>query len=303
MEKILNWKLAVEHLVPSLLNSDQKDVASLVTQARQYGIGKAISYQTTSYSDEDIYKLEKLLKLWQIIDDVFANEWRDKKVTAIIQKIIITSLLTATNLNLYAVFCPSYKKGLGAYGYSGICGSHTIKLISKISDVYKKIKQIGVDISITFYFSDLLLENYDKLIGTNYRKDLDLNYQDFVDKVINASQGEIEVQKLSDLPTLSKVIGEKGIEQGGLGVPEDIFERVYNRNLVFYKENLGWSDEEVLYRSQVLARCYSYMGDVFRKLDNNNIMIWTESAYERGIMYSGIDLEHPIPILYFNKNE
>jgi len=61
---------------------------------------------------------------------------------------------------------------------------------------------------------------------------------------------------------------------------------------------LGWEDSLVVDRTKTLARCYSYMGDVFRKKYPDGIMFWVESAYERGKMYSGMNLHYPIPIIY-----
>jgi hypothetical protein len=162
-------------------------------------------------------------------------------------------------------------------------------------------KEFGLKVHATAYFSDLLLESYNRLLGTEYKNDLKSNFLDFKGQFDAASNSEVDVKLLSSIPEIALKVGEKGIGTGELTIPTDVFDRIYKRNLVFYETVLGWNTEQVKLRTDILARSYSLMGDVFREMYPNGIMFWTESAYERGVMYSGMNLEDPLPIIYPNK--
>ena len=281
----------------------EKDLSSLITQARQFGLGRPVSFQKTEYTDSDLNKLKILISWWQLLNKISIPEWRDTLTTRKIQRIICSSLVDNRPLTFYAIFCPSYKKGIGVSGYTGKIGNHTKSYIRKYSNFVTETQKIGFMTNAVAYFSDLLLENFEKLIGTDYKKDLRNNFLSFKKEFSVASKRKIETRLLSEIDAFKSTIGEQGTLDGKINIPKKFFNIVMERNKVFYLNELGWSVQTVKERTEILARCYSKMGEVFREIYPNGVMFWVESAYERGSMYSGVQQDNPIPIIYPTKNE
>ncbi|KKU03177.1 MAG: hypothetical protein UX99_C0003G0016 [Candidatus Amesbacteria bacterium GW2011_GWB1_47_26] len=297
-----SWKEIVELCLPNSNSVSIPEIGQLVNIARQRKVGTPISYQKTSYSESNIAILCKLLKWWRFLNKTSSLEFRDKFTSKKIQQVIIDVVLSGHPLLVYSVFCPSYKKGVGEIGYVGTTGSHTKKMVSEISTFIHASNEIIPTHGIA-YFSDLLLENYNLLKNTAYRSDLASNYSDF-QQIFESqnSQGIIETKLLSEVQAFTDKIGEFGLIADNPPIPADICRAVYLRNLVFYKENLGWSEDQVATRTKILAASYAFMGNTFRILHKSGLMYWTESAYERGRMYSGMDQQNPLPIIYPIKN-
>ncbi len=296
----LNWRQTVELVAPSTpLN--QKDLSSLILYARKSNVGKEITYQLTEYEPEDLKKLSVLINWWSFLNRTTALEWRDHATSNKIQKIISKSVSLNKQITFYAVYCPSYKKGVGAFGYTGKTGDYTRETIKKMCEFILKSKGIGLYLNAIAYFSDLLLENIEKLAGTSYKDDLEKNYKDFTNIVTDCSKGLVQTKKLSEIEEFKLNLGEMGMIGENNVLPENIYQRIIDRNVVFYKNNLGWNNEMIEKRTNVLAGSYTYMGNIFRKMYPLGIMYWTESAYERGVMYSGNEQLDPIPIIYPKK--
>lgn len=304
-DKIFAWHELVEYLGVFLSSKKQiKDLSSLVTICRLSGIGIPISYQKTKYSKKDISILRKVFRWWSFLAQESNEEFRDQYTTKVLAKALIRSINKKESLIIYSVFCPSYKKGVGAVGYTGILGSHTQKTINKLVNFVYKSNQAGVETKGLVYFSDLLLENYNRLKKTDFKKDLLNNYDQFRKMFFKLDFRKlITVKLLSDVPPFKEYIGGKGIEKGIIDVPAEIINLVKERNNVFYKGILGWSEKQVEERTKILLRCYSFMGDYFRKNLPDGIMYWAESAYERGRIYHGMKQELPIPIIYPKKDD
>ncbi|MCJ7805297.1 hypothetical protein MUP46_01500 [Patescibacteria group bacterium] len=300
---IFTWKEIVELLTGNGHAVSCADMSSLITYSRQRGIGTAISYQKTSYSEEGLKNLKRLVRWWIYLDDFTIPEWRNAIITKKIQKIVVGSLKNNLPLTLYAVFCPSYKKGVGVSGYTGKLGMHTKRYIQKMSEFVLSTEDAGLKVKGTAFFSDLLLENYKRLVGTNYKKDLASNFREFKKDIKKNSKGKIKSALLSSIMALKRDVGEKGIKTGPLGISGELFNTVFKRNRVFYTNQLGWSEPMVKERTEVLARSYAKLGEYFRKKYPEGIMFWVESAYERGAMYSGNNQQDPIPIIYPKKDE
>ena len=296
---ILTWNQLVEKLTPNASHHSSRGWADLVTVSKSVGIGEAISFQKTEYSQQDLDLLSKLTNWWLYLCENGNEEFRDKNTNKNLLYKAAKALKQNEELTIYAVYCPSYKVDTNAYGYTGVVGNHTKKMINAFVDFIYLTNKVGIKVKGIAFFSDLLLENLDKLINTDYLKDLGANYSEF-EKLFNDLDKDnlIEVKKLSSISELKTSIGVKGITDGGLGIPPEVYEIVYTRNLVFYKEKLGWGDQRVKERTEILARCYSFMGKIFKNYFLNGIMFWTESAYERARMYNGMDQENPIPIIF-----
>jgi len=302
--KILSWKELVKYLRIFPSAREIKDISSLITQCRLNGVGAPVSYQKTKYSDRDLKLIKKIIRWWVFLAQKSNEEFRDKYTSREIAKCIIHSIILNKPLIVYSIFCPSYRKGIGAVGYTGVVGDYTQKMIIKYIDFIYGSNQLGMDTRGKVYFSDLLLENYQKLKNTTYEKDLRANYIHFRKLFRERDYKKlISVSLLSRITYFRKNIGKEGIVRGPLNIPPKIFNIVRERNSIFYKKVLGWSEKQVIERTKILARCYSFMGGYFRKKFPYGIMYWVESAYERGKMYHGDNQKLPIPIIYPRKND
>ena len=299
----LTWQQLVFLVSPDLLPMKLKDISSVVTFSRLNGIGRPLTYQKTIYDERDLKTLRTIFEWWVIINKFAIPEYRNSETTESLVKRVCTAILQSKKLAVYAVFCPSYKTGKGAYGYTGIIGNHTKKYIKKFCNFISESKKAGLQIHAVAYFSDLLLENFERLRGTNYKKDLKKNFKSFLEEFGKLQQhGEIEVKKLSGISEAKSQIGEKGITQGELGIHERLFSRVYKRNIAFYHHELGWTKGMVKKRTEILARSYSCLGQILKMKHPNGVMVFVESAYERGDMFSGDSNTDPIPIIYPRKD-
>lgn len=299
---ILNWHEIVDKVAETQLIQSRENLSSLITYARQFGVGKPISYQKTVYSKCDLEMIGRIIKIWQYIKNNSSFEWFNNRTIALIQKMIINSIIKKKTIQFYAVFCPSYKKDYKSFGYTGKIGNHTQLMIAKYSNLILGLSDLGLAVKAVAFFSDLLLENYDKLLGTNYKNDLKNNYSLFKKELVKKSKGIIAIRALSSIKELNLRIGEEGCISKASSVPSKVYKRVFIRNKIFYKKNFGWSDKMVEERTTVLASCYAILGHYFRENYQESTMYWVESAYERSSMYSGFNQDTPIPII-FPKND
>ncbi|MFA5173090.1 MAG: hypothetical protein WC435_01645 [Candidatus Paceibacterota bacterium] len=300
MKNIFSWKeIVVRNLSKDCL-SYNKDWSSVITYARQFGIGKYFSFQKTEYSKDDLNNISKILNLWVFLG-LFSNiEFRNKDTTKELLKYFILSIKNDEPIKIYGIFCPSYKEGKGKIGYKGCLGQKTEYSIGLMCNFINNLNKLGIKTDAYAYFSDLLLENYEKLIGTNYKKDIKNNFLEFKNKFKDFSI-LIHVKKLSDIRKLKYILGEKGFCSKKSNQYGKLFKIIQQRNSVFYKNKLGWNDKDVLERTKILLDSYDVIGKLFKKKFPNGIMFWTESAYERGIMYNTSLKKNIIPIIYPKK--
>lgn len=301
--RVFTWQqLAASIFTPEEVAS-QKCLSSLITYCRSLGLGEAISFQKTSFNEIEISKIQKAMKWWQLVNRISNAEFRDEDTCVVLQKNIIHQIINDQPVLFYAVYCPSYKKGINSYGYTGKVGQHTKRSIKIFSNFVIETEKIGIKTDAVAYFSNLILENYDKLIGTSFKDDLASNYTNFQLEFASCSQGKIKTALLSSLESIRRTIGEKGLRKGEIGVPHSIYRSVFNRNKVFYTDKLGWTADMVKERTDVLFRSYAMMGKIFHTLYPYGIMFWTENAYERGAMYQGVSKKCIVPIIYPKKDE
>jgi len=298
-EQILTWKDTV-HIIAPGLQVYPGELSELITLARQKNIGRPISYQKTAYSALDLEILGKIIKWWMVLDSFSNIEWRNSATSKLIQERVIQSVKTDEQVIFFSIFCPSYKVGNGAYGYNPHIGNHTKELIKKFSDFISDSKNCGLNVKGIAYFSDLLLENLEKLKGIDYKSDLNNNYRSFCTEFRSKCDGNIETPLLSSVKECIEEVGEVGISLY-LSINPDIYRQVLDRNAVFYKEKLGWGDEEIKHRTDVIIGTYLKLAEIFNKKYPTGINVWVESAYERGLLY-GCDPLSAIPVIYPKKN-
>ncbi|MEK6913494.1 MAG: hypothetical protein AABW47_02370 [Nanoarchaeota archaeon] len=300
MDQIYTWKETAS-LVGINDEIFLKDLSNLITLSRKKGLGLPVSYQKTHYTKSEIEKIKIMLNWWVCLEKYTNIEWRDAFTTRIVQERLINAILAGQSLVFFSIFCPTYKKGVGQFGYQRSIGDNTKQLIESISSFVEESDNLGVKIEMTFYFSDLLLENYNNLVGTGYKEDLGCCYESFLKEVLFWSKGKIKIELLSSIPKCKYLIGEAGVKSNS-DVNLEIYERVLNRDKIFYIENLGWNMDMVKKRTNIIFGSYIKLCGIFYELYPSAIMFWTESAFERGLIYRAKTKES-IPIVYPKKNE
>jgi hypothetical protein len=298
-----SWLEAARAAGPELCSApDEADIATVVMYARNFGIGRPVSHQKAEYSRIDLAHLTILLKWWTILLNTCNLSISAKPSTRALVRCLAQSITTNRPLPMLAVFCPSYKLGAGQIGFGQSIGEHTLFVTSRMVDFLRMSAEAGLHTQMEVYFSDLLLENYDLLKGTNYRHDLALNYESFQSRLRESGVHTLSVQLLSSLPEIVSRVGEQGVYNPNGSRDQGLFRHVLLRNKAFYSQQLGWSDERTIFRTTVLYDSYAEIGRFFRSRDPNYVMYWTESAYERAPLYStALDASHPLPVIYPRK--
>ncbi len=234
---------------------------------------------------------ENILKWFIFLQNIEIVGWRPKQVS----KSICNILMNNDNIEIYALFCPSYLKGDGAYGFRtddvGETTKYGLKMLNYISN---KTKELGFNIVKTSaIFFDLALEQADKSI--NKIDDLKINIENFKKYIPK----NIEFSLLSEkFPELLDIIGYKGIEINPLPVSNVILNRIVERGEKFY-ERFGWDEEKIINRSKIIASSENIVGTFIRYNMPNSIMVYTPTMLERAQVYSGYKFEtDPLAIIF-----
>ena len=234
---------------------------------------------------------ENILEWFRFLQNTEIIGWRPKQVS----KSICNILMNNDNIEIYALFCPSYLKGDGAYGFRtddvGETTKYGLKMLNYISN---KTKELGFNIVKTSaIFFDLALEQADKSI--NKIDDLKINIENFKKYIPK----NIEFSLLSEkFPELLDIIGYKGIEINPLPVSNTVLNRIIERGEKFY-ERFGWNKEKIINRSKIIASSENIVGTFIRYNIPNSIMVYTPTMLERAQVYSGYKFEtNPLAIIF-----
>ena len=234
---------------------------------------------------------ENILEWFRFLQNTEIIGWRPKQVS----KSICNILMNNDNIEIYALFCPSYLKGDGAYGFRtddvGETTKYGLKMLNYISN---KTKELGFNIVKTSaIFFDLALEQADKSI--NKIDDLKINIENFKKYIPK----NIEFSLLSEkFPELLDIIGYKGIEINPLPVSNTVLNRIIERGEKFY-ERFGWNKEKIINRSKIIASSENIVGTFIRYNIPNSIMVYTPTMLERAQIYSGYKFEtNPLAIIF-----
>ncbi|MBI5133818.1 MAG: DUF2156 domain-containing protein [Candidatus Taylorbacteria bacterium] len=292
----MTWREAVEECAPEL-RVFPKDLGSLVTFARQSGIGKAVTFQKTAYGPDDLKVLSVLIRWWSFMNLSTNAEFRDGASSRQIQEKVAHSVLTGEPLIFFAIFCPSYRTGAGQYGFNSCIGPHTHRAAAAFTDMVLAAREMGIDATGIAYFSDLLIENLQHLKNTGYKDDLAKNYASFRDEIENKGRGAVVAQLLSSVPECVAEIGESGVAMDPSFKDNSVYKQVYKRDSLFYKTVLGWKEKEIDARVSVIFGSYQKLARIFSKRHRNGLLYWTEGMYERGLIYR-LDPEHSVPVMY-----
>jgi hypothetical protein len=242
---------------------------------------------------------KKILDWFSYLQEYEVMGWRPKLVTRKLCQILLNSS-KGKPLEFYALFCPSYKKGLGAYGFRTDDVGNTSRWgIIKLSEIVQKSRQLGFACKPPrAIFFDVALEQPEKSIKKI--KDLKKNIENLKRYIPKGMSFEL----LSELfPFLFDTIGYRGIKIQPLPVPQTTLDRIIERGKKFYKL-FGWTSKQIKERSEVIASSEALVGNTIRYLMPNSIMVYTPTMLERAQVYSGHKFEtDPLPIIFSKKSK
>lgn len=242
---------------------------------------------------------EIVFKWFSFLHSIEIAGWRTKESTKKITRLLVGGL-RGEPVTYFALFCPSYKKGDGAYGFRtddvGDTSKSGVKLISMIQN---KTKELNIKLEKPrAIFFDIAVEQPEKVLSNNSIKDLATNIEN-LKKYIPTNTS---FTKLSDLaPEVMSKIGYEGIVIDPLPIPSQIFERIVERGGKFY-ELFGWNKDQIIHRSKIIASSEAFVGNLLRNKIPNGIMIYTPTMLERAAVYSGDKYySDPLPIIFPKK--
>lgn len=227
--------------------------------------------------------------------------WRPKPITRQIIKILSANSKTHPVL-FYALFCPSYKKGEGVFGFrTDDVGNTTKSGIKNLLKIWQETEKLGFycEKPLAIFF-DIAIEQANKVLAEGGLEDLEKN----IININNYLPKDIKFARLSKLSSsLFNKIGYKGVVSDSLPIPASTFNRIVERGEKFY-QLFGWTDKEVIERSGVIATSEALVGDYLKKKYPRGIMVYTPTMLERGAVYSGMHFNtDPLPIIFPKKEE
>ncbi len=234
---------------------------------------------------------ENILRWFRFLQNIEIVGWRPRQVN----KSICNILANSGDIEIYALFCPSYLKGKSVFGFRtddvGETTKYGLKMLNYISN---KTKELGFNIIKTSaIFFDLALEQADKSI--NKIDDLKINIENFKRYIPNGINFSLLSEKF---PELIDIIGYKGIEISPLPVSNITLNRIIERGEKFY-ERFGWNKEKIINRSKIIASSENIVGTFIRYNMPNSIMVYTPTMLERAQVYSGYKFEtDPLAIIF-----
>lgn len=226
-------------------------------------------------SEEEV---NRVISAFKFIHNNEIVGWRNKQVT---NKIV--ELLLRNKFVLYVLFCPSYKKGFDALGYTGKIGENTKKGIEVLTKFESFFSSLGIELATKAIFFDIAVERFNdlKLSDQDWIHDLQNNYYDLLNKV----PFNFETTRLSSHTELMSRIGYEGIANKD-AVPNEVYNRILERGRKFYL-HFGWDEEQIKERTDIVVGSESYVGNWLRKEYPHSIMLYIPTMLERLYIYSG----------------
>lgn len=237
---------------------------------------------------------KKVLDWFTYLQSIETVGWRPRLVTKKISKILAKSEV-GNPVEFYALFCPSYKKGVGMHGFRTDDVGNTSRWGLKIlHEIVKETVKLGIPCKKPkAIFFDVAIEQPEKTLGEI--NDMKIN----IDNFKKYASSDIEFELLSEkFPFLKDVVGYSGIKISPLPVPQKVLERIIERGTKFY-QLFGWTKKQIEDRSEIIASSEALVGNVLRNTMTNSIMIYTPTMLERAQIYSGLKFESdPLPIIF-----
>lgn len=243
-----------------------------------------------------IDRLNKIFGWFRFVQDMEIPGWRTRQTDKKMIEVLVNNS-ESNKLVFYALFCPSYKKGDGKFGFrtDGV-GQTSLSGMYNLMMCHDKALELGfvVDNPLAIFF-DLALEQYDLLVKENGVQDLETN----IANLKKIAPPGVSFLRLSDMGTLEKEIGYRGLKGCSFDKTE-ILDRIVERGKKFYKL-FGWTDEQIKERSTIVANSEHRVAQFLKDEFPHGIMVYTPTMLERAEIYSSkIDAEQ-IPILFPQK--
>lgn len=230
-----------------------------------------------------------ILNWFRYLQEIEIVGWRNKLVT----KKICSILQKNEPLYFYALFCPSYKKGIGEVGFrTDDVGDTTKNGLKVLKEIVVKTRQLGfkcLDPEVIFF--DVALEQPEKTM--DMLDDLKKNINNFCKYIPNGVNFALLSEKF---PELLDIVGYHGIIIDPLPVDETILNRIVERGGKFY-QLFGWDMDKIINRSKVIASSEATVGNIIRSKMPNSIMVYTPNMLERAQVYSGRHQDDPLAII------
>ncbi len=278
----------------------KKEIINLVAEVcKRNGIGSPQEKQSISYADAEVDVLRKIVHFLFWIHENECRNFRTNEETVVLIDYLVKALTQKSEILFFALFCPSYKKSKSEVGFNTAIGDTTKRGIENLSRISKKVKSLGIQCSVQAIFSDLALENFQELREKDF-KHLEENFKAFVQHG-KSTDSSMQFLKLSEIGACKTRIGVEGIAQGKILLSEMEIYRIALRSFSFYRDILGWKEEEVVKRTRDLARSCSAMVSEIKQSNPYTVMVMTENIYERGLLYHPSIA--PIPIFYPKKHD
>ena len=237
---------------------------------------------------------EKILTWFRYLQTIDVVGWRNKLVTKKIWK----KKKKNQPLQFYSLFCPSYIKGDGKAGFrTDDVGNTTKNGLKRLDEITKMTRKLGFKCNVPeAIFFDISLEQPEKTIYMI--DDLNKNIENFCKYLPEGMKFSLLSEKY---PELMDIIGYKGIVIDPLPVDDVILNRIIDRGKKFY-ELFGWTMEQIIARSRVIASGEATVGTFLRHSMPNAIMVYTPTMLERAQIYSGKHQDDPLAIIIPKKD-
>ena len=300
--------MAVRNQIPNILGLKnissrlKRDVNLLVTRAKQTGIIEIPSQNNINISKNNLNTLTKIALFLEWINLNETENIRSSEETSKLIDSLLITLLKNKKFEIVALLCPSYKKGVGTFGFNTTIGESTKKGIHNTALVKHKLTELGFNVNTTIIFGDLVLENYEEISKNNLWKELEENIKS-AEKYTKITDPEITFLKLSEYADATKKIPIEGINGEPNLIDKQTYDLVLKRNKNFYINQFGWNNAKVVQRTKILACTYPVLGEFFRDNFKNFLFVYTANSLERARMYQGNkEKSDPIPIFFPKKN-
>lgn len=220
--------------------------------------------------------------------------WRTKLSTEKIAKTLASSRKN-NPIQFYALFCPSYKKGVGLHGFRTDAIGNTSRWgINILKEIMTETRKLGIPCKQPeAIFFDIAVEQPEKTLPE--LDDLEKNISNFKKSLPVGVRFSLLSEKY---PFLADIVGYPGIQITPLPVSQVTLEQIIERGKKFYKL-FGWTKKQIDERSKIIASSEALVGSVLRYTIPNSIMIYTPTMLERARVYSGYKFEKdPLPIIF-----
>lgn len=253
-----------------------------------------------SLESKELDKTKKVFDWFRLLRMVEIEGWRTKEVTKRITHLIFEGL-SGKEVCFYALFCPSYKKGDGVFGFrTDNVGATTETGLKNLVNITRASKSMGISCASPMaLFFDIAVEQAEKVLSNNCLSDLEVNINNFRNRLPSG----VGFEKISQfLPRVFTEIGYQGVIRTPLPIPDKTFTRIVERGRKFY-ELFGWSENKILERSKIIGTSEAIVGEELRTKIPNGIMVYTPTMLERAAVYSGMTYEtDPLPIVFPKKD-